>query len=98
MNRHEAARLWSAPAERSDDGALDRRGRRYFAVAPFDEKRCRASLATALRDAVAPTERPPRFMAGGQVKGNRWLPMNLKMAPLVSTQVRCPGSWPVGRS
>jgi len=37
-----SAPIWSAPAERSGDGALDR-------VRPSDPKRCRAALATALQ-------------------------------------------------
>jgi hypothetical protein len=66
MNRHGAARLWRAPAERSADGAVDGQARWIFPFAPPDEERCRASLATlpavtstvkagALDDAGAPT-------------------------------------------
>jgi hypothetical protein len=94
MNRHRAARLGSAPAERSDDGAVDHRGRWYFPVAPPDEERCRASLATlpavtstvkagALHDAVAPTERSSGSWPASKSGRNRWLPMNQRF-------VRCP--------
>jgi len=57
--------FWSAPAERSGDGAFDSNYR-----SRDDPKRCRAALATALQNSVGRQTRHPNFAKIGKYLGN----------------------------
>jgi hypothetical protein len=53
LSHRTAAEFWTAPAERSGDGAFERaKGRRINASISCGRKRCRATHATAVQDAL----------------------------------------------
>lgn len=71
LNRERLLNFWTAPAERSGDGAFD--SGTQIEDSGFFPKRCRASLAPAVQEAVlrseaAPTKQHPRHFVKSKIK------------------------------